>query len=233
RDFAIEFLCHCSILMMHLSRLSEELILWSTEEFSFIELSDAYTTGSSIMPQKKNPDVAELIRGKTGRIYGSLISLLTTMKGLPLSYNRDMQEDKEPIFYTADSIKLSLKVLKDMLLSLSFKKKNMKDALEKGFLTATDLAEYLVKKGMPFRSAHEVIGKLVIYCINKNKQLHELGMDEFKSFSALFCKDVYEVLNAVESIKHKKSQGGTSTESVKAQVENLKNKLEKIKKDIK
>ncbi|KYO68055.1 argininosuccinate lyase [Thermovenabulum gondwanense] len=190
RDFIMEFLSASSIIMVHLSRLAEDLILWSTSEFNFIELDDAYSTGSSIMPQKKNPDVLELIRGKTGRVFGNLISVLTMMKGLPLSYNRDMQEDKEPLFDTVDTVLSCLSVLPGLLKTMKIKKENMKKAVEDSFIDATYYAEYLVKKGVPFRHAHEVVGKMVSYCIKKNKKLRDLNVLELKNFSSLFEEDV-------------------------------------------
>ncbi len=233
RDFAIEFLCTSSILMMHISRIAEELVIWATQEFSFIELPDAFTTGSSIMPQKKNPDIAELMRGKTGRIYGGLISLLTTMKGLPLSYNRDMQEDKEPVFDTVDTVKMTLNVLMQMLQKTTFNKKRLAEASEEGFSTATDVAEYLVKKGMPFRTAHEITGKIVRHCIDKKKKLGDLSLSDYKNFSNLLNEDIYRIIKPLESIAAKKSLGGTSAESVKQQISKLRKKLlthKKIKK---
>ena len=183
RDFALEFLAASSILMMHLSRFSEELILWSTSEFGFIELSDAFCTGSSIMPQKKNPDVPELVRGKTGRVYGNLMALLTVMKSLPLAYNKDMQEDKEPLFDTIDTVKGSLKIFADMIREMKIKADTMREAAARGFSTATDVADYLVRKGMPFREAHEVVGKSVRYCIEHGKRLAELSLAEWQAFS--------------------------------------------------
>ncbi|MBI5204657.1 MAG: argininosuccinate lyase [Nitrospirae bacterium] len=222
RDFAIEFLADAAILIMHLSRLAEELILWSTEEFSFIELPDAFTTGSSIMPQKKNPDVAELIRGKTGRVYGNLLSLLTIMKGLPLSYNRDMQEDKVPVFDTTDTVKACLTVLAQMLPEIKFNKEKMHGAAEKAYSTATDIAEYLAKKRIPFREAHEVTGKIVLYCIKNKKELKGLSIDEFKKFSSAIDKDIYSRIRAGDSIKAKTSRGGTAPSEVKKQIKRLK-----------
>jgi len=230
RDFAIEFLCNASICMMHVSRIAEELILWTSQEFSFIELPDAFTTGSSIMPQKKNPDVAELMRGKTGRIYGSLFSLLTTMKGLPLSYNRDLQEDKEPVFDTVDTLKPTLNALTEMLRSMLFNDKRLGDTADEGFSTATDIAEYLVKKGLPFRTAHEITGKIVRFCIDKNKRFVDLSIQEYKDFSSLINEDIYVSLNPYESANTKKSYGGTSTESVSGQIKRFKEKLASIKK---
>ena len=221
RDFAIEFLSASAILIMHLSRLAEELILWSTEEFKFIELPDAFTTGSSIMPQKKNPDVAELIRGKTGRIYGNLLSLLIVMKGLPLSYNRDLQEDKIPVFDTVDTVKSCLGVLNEMFPHIRFNLKRMHETAGEAYSTATDIAEYLVKKGLPFRKSHEITGKIVLYCIKKKKKLDELTLKELNTFSALIKKDIYSCLKAEESVSHKKSIGGTSPDEVKKQIRRL------------
>ncbi|GAB4415248.1 MAG: hypothetical protein OHK0032_11420 [Thermodesulfovibrionales bacterium] len=221
RDFAIEFLSDAGMLMMHLSRLAEEIVLWSTEEFSFIELPDAFTTGSSIMPQKKNPDVAELIRGKTGRVYGGLISLLTTMKGLPLSYNRDMQEDKIPVFDSVDTVRACLSVLDEMLRSIKFNKQKMAAAASEGYSTATDIAEYLVRKGMPFREAHETTGRIVLYCIENRKRLEDLKLREFRRFSRLIDEGIYTHLNAEGSAMAKRSRGGTSPIEVKKQIKRL------------
>ncbi|OGW38750.1 MAG: argininosuccinate lyase [Nitrospirae bacterium RBG_13_39_12] len=223
RDFAIEFLSAAAILIMHLSRLAEELILWSTEEFDFIEFPDAFTTGSSIMPQKKNPDVAELIRGKTGRVFGSLISLLTIMKGIPLSYNRDLQEDKLPIFDTVDIIKNCLSVLNEMLPHIKFNTKRMQETAGEVYSTSTDVAEYLVTKGVPFRKAHEITGKIVLYCINRKKKLEELTLKELKTFSKLFSKDIFYCFKAEESVTRKKSAGGTSPNEVIKQIRRLRN----------
>jgi len=222
RDFAIEFLADAGILIMHLSRLAEELIIWSSEEFSFIELPDAFTTGSSIMPQKKNPDVAELIRGKTGRVYGNLISVLTMMKGLPLSYNRDMQEDKTPLFDTVDTLKSCLMVLAQMLPRIRFKKEIMGKAAGKAYSTATDIAEYLVKKRVPFREAHEITGRIVLYCIKSKKQLEELSVNELKNFSAVISKDIYTHIRTEDSVKAKTSRGGTAPSEVRKQIKRLK-----------
>jgi argininosuccinate lyase len=218
RDFAIEFLSDAAILIMHLSRLAEELVVWSTEEFRFIELPDAFTTGSSAMPQKKNPDVAELIRGKTGRVYGNLLSLLTIMKGLPLSYNRDLQEDKPPLFDTVDTVKSCLTILNEMLPSIKFNTERMHETASEGYSTATDLAEYLVKRGLPFRRAHEITGKIVLYCIKKKKKLEELTLKELKRFSTLISQDIYLFLKAEESVRLKKSAGSTSPDEVKKQI---------------
>jgi argininosuccinate lyase len=218
RDFALEFLACASITMMHLSRLAEELVLWSTEEFKFIEISDAFTTGSSIMPQKKNPDVAELIRGKTGRAYGNMIALFTLMKGLPLSYNRDMQEDKHPVFDTVDTIKSCLSILCAMLPEIRFNTDRMCLTAGEGYSTATDIAEYLVRKGVPFREAHELTGKIVLYGIKKNKNLQSLDLKELRSFSTLISKDIYPVLASDESVKARASYGGTSPSQVVRQI---------------
>ncbi len=221
RDFAIEFLSDASLLIMHLSRLAEELILWSSEEFRFIEFPDAFTTGSSIMPQKKNPDVAELIRGKTGRVYGNLLSLLTTMKGLPLSYNRDLQEDKQPVFDTVDTIKSCLTVLNEMLPGITFNAKRMYETAGDAYSTATDMAEYLVKRGLPFRKSHEITGKIVLHCMKKGKKLEELTLKELNTFSPFIRNDIYSCLKAEESVKNKKSRGSTSPNEVKRQIQRL------------
>ncbi|MEC4685188.1 MAG: argininosuccinate lyase [Nitrospirota bacterium] len=225
RDFALEFLSIGSILMLHLSRMAEELVLWSTEEFSFIELPDAFTTGSSIMPQKKNPDVAELIRGKVGRVYGALIGLLTTMKALPLAYNRDMQEDKLPVFDTVDTLNSVLTILVEMLPRVRFNKKRMKDTAAAGYSLATDLAEYLVGKGLPFRDAHEVTGRVVRYAIERDSELHELTLDEFKGFSPLIGADIFELLTIEKAVKRRNSRGGTSPDEVRRQIDRLRKSL--------
>ena len=192
RDFAIEFINCCAITMMHLSRFCEELILWSSVEFSFIEIDDSFSTGSSIMPQKKNPDMAELIRGKTGRVYGDLMSLLTICKGLPLAYNKDLQEDKIPVFDAIDTLKASVSIFTEMILTMKVREEKMESAAKYGYMNATDAADYLVSKGIPFRDCHEIIGKTVLYCINKGIAIEEMSMDEFKSFSDKFDDDIYE-----------------------------------------
>lgn len=225
RDFSLEFLSCSSILMMHTSRMAEEFILWSSEEFSFIELPDAFTTGSSIMPQKKNPDVAELMRGKTGRVYGNLMSLLTTMKGLPLTYNRDMQEDKEPVFDAVDTVKLTLYTLIQMLPKIKFNGKRLRDTADAAFSTSTDIAEYLVRKGIPFRTAHEITGKIVRYCIDSGKNLSDLSISEYNSFSGVIRSDIYKFISTMESVNAKKSYGGTSPEVVKAQIKRFRKRL--------
>ena len=219
RDFAIELAFCISMIMMHLSRFSEEMVLWSSGEFSFVEMDDAFSTGSSIMPQKKNPDVAELVRGKTGRAYGSLMTLLTVMKSLPLAYNKDMQEDKEAIFDSVDTIKMCLPVFNNMLATIKIKKENMYKAAQGGFTNATDAADYLVKKGIPFRSAHEIIGKMVLYCINNNKAIEELSMEEFKSFSDKIEQDVYTEISLEKCVSGRSLPGGPAAESVKASIE--------------
>jgi argininosuccinate lyase len=222
RDFALELLAAASILMMHLSRFSEELILWSTSEFRFVELSDAFCTGSSIMPQKKNPDVPELVRGKTGRVYGNLMALLTVMKSLPLAYNKDMQEDKEPLFDTIDTVKGSLKIFTDMVREMRVNAGNMGEAAAKGFSTATDVADYLVRKGMAFRDAHEVVGKAVRYCIEKGKDLPELTIAEWKGFSDKIGEDIFAAITLEASVNARRATGGTALEKVKEEIERAK-----------
>ncbi|MEE0944446.1 MAG: argininosuccinate lyase [Clostridia bacterium] len=218
RDFAIELASVLSMIMMHLSRFSEELILWSSHEFQFVEMDDSYSTGSSIMPQKKNPDVAELIRGKTGRVYGHLMGLLTTMKGIPLAYNKDMQEDKEPIFDAVDTVKLCLPVFCDMIATMTVRKDNMLSGAKGGFTNATDAADYLVKKGMPFREAHAVVGKLVFYAISKDKALDELTLDEYKEFSNIIEQDIYDAISMQTCVNDRKIIGGPAEETVKAAI---------------
>ena len=222
RDFAVEFLSCSCICIMHLSRLAEELVLWSTEEFRFIEISDEFTTGSSIMPQKKNPDVAELIRGKTGRVYGNLMSLLTLMKGLPLSYNRDMQEDKIPLFDTVDTLKICLEIINAMFPWITFNKKRMSSTAGEGYSTATDIAEYLVRKGVPFREAHEITGRIVLHCIKNNIGLHELDLKELKSFSQVISRDIFSCLEPAASVRGRSSYGGTSPSQVIKQIRRYK-----------
>lgn len=218
RDFCAEFVFCCSILMMHLSRLSEELVLWSAKEFDFVDLGDGFTTGSSIMPQKKNPDMSELTRGKTARVYGNLSALLTLMKGLPLSYNRDMQEDKEPLFDTVDTVKICLRVNVEMLKTLEFKEENMKKALQGGFVTATDVADYLARKGVPFRSAHETVGKIVSYAERRGKELSDLKLSEFRRFSKKIDEDIFQVITFLGSVESRNSLGGTSTSNVRKEI---------------
>ena len=214
RDFVIELASALSIVAMHLSRFSEELILWSTNEFSFVEMDDAYSTGSSIMPQKKNPDVAELVRGKSGRVYGDLVSILTTMKGLPLAYNKDMQEDKECIFDAFDTVKLCIPVFTKMIETMTIKKENMKNGARGGFANATDAADYLVKKGMPFRQAHEVIGKMVLTAVQQNKSLDDFTLEEFKTFSDIIEDDIYNAIDLMTCVNDRKVIGGPAKEAV-------------------
>jgi argininosuccinate lyase len=224
RDFIVEFISASSIFMTHLSRLSEEIILWNSGEFGFIELPDAFTTGSSIMPQKKNPDVLELTRGKTGRVYGSLMSVLTVMKGLPLAYNRDMQEDKEPLFDTVDTVTGCLHVLNKMMPRVRFNKKKMLDATIEGFSTATDIAEYLVKKGMPFRDAHGVTGGIVTHCIDNGLFLTDLTTDELKDFSDFITSDISDCISVSGSVDGRMSYGGTAQKVVRARIKKIKSK---------
>lgn len=228
RDFAIELASTLSIVMMHLSRFSEELILWSSAEFSFVEMDDAFSTGSSIMPQKKNPDVAELVRGKTGRVYGSLVTLLTVMKSLPLAYNKDMQEDKEAIFNCVDTVKMCLPVFTKMLAAMKVKKETMYRAAGGGFSNATDVADYLVKKGLPFRSAHEVVGKMVLYCINQNKAIDELSISELKEFSDIIEEDVYKEISLETCVSMRNIPGGPAKAQVTKAIENGKSFLQSI-----
>ncbi len=230
RDFAIELASCLSMLMMHLSRFSEELIIWSTGEFNFVEMDDAYSTGSSIMPQKKNPDVAELVRGKTGRVYGSLMTLLAVMKSLPLAYNKDMQEDKEAIFDAVDTVKMCLPVFTRMTDTMKIRKESMYKAAQGGFTNATDVADYLVKKGIPFRSAHEIIGNMVLYCIKNDKAIDALSMDEFKSFSEKIGEDVYAEISLEKCVSGRNLPGGPAADSVMASIETGRIFLEALKK---
>ena len=225
RDFCIELASAISILMMHLSRFSEEIIMWCSWEFKFVELDDAYSTGSSIMPQKKNPDVTELIRGKTARVYGDLNTLLSMMKNLPLAYNKDMQEDKEAIFDAVDTVKLCINTFIPMLKTMTVLKDNMRAAAAKGFINATDCADYLVKKGMPFRDAYKITGTLVARCIDLGVTLETLPIDEYKSLSDVFSNDVYDAISLDTCVNERKSQGGPAPESVKAQIEYVKTAL--------
>lgn len=218
RDFALEFCSAGAIIMMHLSRLAEELILWSSADFAFIELSDGFCTGSSIMPQKKNPDVPELVRGKTGRVYGNLMSLLTVMKALPLAYNKDMQEDKEPLFDTIDTVKGSLKIFAAMIAEMKVRAEAMRLAAAKGFSTATDVADYVVRKGIPFRDAHEIVGKTVRYCLERNKLIEELSLDEFRSFSPAIEEDIFAHITLEASVDARRATGGTAREAVAREI---------------
>ncbi len=221
RDFCVEIASACAILMMHLSRFSEEIILWSSWEFKFIDLDDAYSTGSSIMPQKKNPDICELIRGKTGRVYGDLNTLLVMLKGLPLAYNKDMQEDKEAIFDSIDTVKMCLSIFAPMLATIKVNKDNMRRAAAKGFINATDLADYLVKKGMPFRDAYKISGTIVSYCIDENLTLEEVKLDKYKEYSNLFENDLYEAIDLEKATFRRTSEGASGIESVEAQIKDL------------
>lgn len=225
RDFCVELMSAISLIMMHLSRFSEEIILWSSWEFKFIELSSSYTTGSSIMPQKRNPDMAELVRGKTGRVYGDLLGLLTALKGLPLAYNKDMQEDKEGVFDACDTVKMCLKVFTPMIDTMTALEENMKKAAGGGFINATDLADYLVKKGMPFRTAYKISGQLVALCMSKKTVLEDLPLEEYRRFSELFDEGLYDAVNLENCVKRRISEGGTSVASVEKQLEFVREKI--------
>jgi len=228
RDYAIELLSTLSIMMMHLSRFSEEIILWSSSEFGFVDLDDAYSTGSSIMPQKKNPDIAELVRGKTGRVYGDLMSLLTVMKGIPLAYNKDMQEDKEAVFDALDTAKICLELFAAMLDTATFHTKVLREAVSKGFINATDCADYMVKKGLPFRSAYKVVGQLVAYCIEHKKTLETLTLEEYKAANPIFENDVYAAIDPDVCVAGRACYGGPAPESVMAQIESMRNFLKEL-----
>ncbi len=225
RDFCIELMSCFATLMMHLSRFSEEVILWSSYEFGFVSLSDAYTTGSSIMPQKKNPDMAELVRGKTGRVYGNLMNTLTMLKGIPLAYNKDMQEDKQAIFDSIDTVKLCLSVFEPMIATMKVNSDNMLKASNDGFINATDLADYMVKKGLPFRSAYKIVGEIVAYCIKNKKTLEEMKISEYKAFNDIFEEDLYAEINMQTCVNKRVSKGGTSVESVIEQINFVKGQL--------
>ena len=227
RDFCVEFVSCCAVTMMHLSRFSEEIILWSSWEFKFIELSDAYTTGSSIMPQKKNPDMAELIRGKTGRVYGDLMGILTVLKGLPLAYNKDMQEDKEGIFDAVDTVKMCIGIMTPMVETMRIIPENMKRAAQEGFINATDLADYLVKKGMPFRSAYKISGSIVAECIKRRIVLEDMPIDEYKNYSELFEDDLFDEISLETCVAKRISLGGTSEDSCNKQIEFVEEQLNK------
>ena len=218
RDYLIELLSAMSTIMMHLSRFSEEIILWNSNEYRFIELDDAYSTGSSIMPQKKNPDIAELVRGKTGRVYGALMSLLTTMKGIPLAYNKDMQEDKELTFDAIDTVKGCIALFTGMIKTTKFNKKNMEESAKHGFTNATDAADYLVNKGVPFRDAHGIIGQLVLYCIEQNKPLDDISIDEYKAISPVFEDDIYEAIAIKTCVEKRLTKGAPSETAMKAAI---------------
>ncbi|MBQ6555206.1 MAG: argininosuccinate lyase [Firmicutes bacterium] len=228
RDFVIELLSALSIIMMHLSRFCEEIIIWNSQQYKFVEMDDAYSTGSSIMPQKKNPDMAELIRGKTGRVYGHLMGMLTTMKGLPLAYNKDMQEDKEGVFDAVDTLKMCLPVFTRMVETMTVNKDNMYKAAKGGFMNATDAADWLVKQGMPFRDAHAVIGQLVLYCVNNQKSLDELTIDEFKAVSDVFTEDIYKAISLETCVNSRTVEGGPSEEYITKLIEKNKEYFKSI-----
>ena len=225
RDFCVELLSAFATVMMHLSRFSEEIILWASWEFKFIELDDSYTTGSSIMPQKKNPDIAELVRGKTGRVYGDLMAMLTVLKGIPLAYNKDMQEDKESIFDAIDTVKQCLTVFPPMLRTMKALPDNMLKAAQKGFINATDLADYLTKKGIPFRTAYKLVGQIVAYCIEKNTVLEALSMEEYQQFHTLFEQDVFDAIDLRRCVESRISAGGTNQASIEEQIKYIENKI--------
>ncbi|MFD1852030.1 argininosuccinate lyase [Oceanobacillus bengalensis] len=227
RDFVVEFLANASLISMHLSRLCEEIVQWSSSEFNFVELDDAFTTGSSMMPQKKNPDVAELVRGKTGRVYGHLMGMLTTLKGLPLAYNKDMQEDKEGMFDTVETLRGALSLFAPMIETMQVKKESMYEAVRKDFSNATDLADYLVGKGMPFRESHAVVGQVVLHCINHNKYLLDLSLEEFQSFSALIETDIFSTLHPEQVVNARDVSGGTAKNRVVEQIEHMDGQVEK------
>ena len=229
RDFVIEFAFDISVIMMHLSRFSEEIILWCSWEFKFIELDDSFATGSSIMPQKKNPDITELVRGKTGRTYGNLMNLLTMMKGLPLAYNKDMQEDKESIFDSIDTVKMCLDTLLPMVKTFKVNKENMKNAALKGFINATDCADYLVRKGIPFREAYKITGEIIAYCIENNKNLENLTIDEYKQKNCNFDEDIYNSIDLINCVVNRNIEGGPSPIQVKKHIEIVKTRLKKEK----
>ena len=218
RDYAIEFLNDLSLVMVHLSRMSEEIIIWNSNEYRFVEIDDSYSTGSSIMPQKKNPDVAELIRGKAGRVFGDLTSLLTTMKAIPLAYDKDMQEDKEPVFDAFDAVSMCVKLMTGMLESMTFRKDVMEKSAQNGFTNATDAADYLVVKGVPFRDAHGIIGRMVLYCIEKNKSLDQLSMGEFKDFSEQFEEDIYEAISLKTCVDKRLTTGAPGLEAMQQEI---------------
>jgi len=233
RDFIVEFISHSSIFMTHLSKLSEELILWSTSQFNFVELSDQFSTGSSIMPQKKNPDIPELLRGKSGRVFGNLISILTILKSLPLAYNKDLQEDKEPLFDTVETIINSIIITTDMIDELKFNFDTLKYWSGKNFSTATEIADYLAAKGVPFRTAHRITGEIVRMCIDHSKQLSDLTLEELHNFSPKFDSDIFTFITPESAVNRRNSYGGTSKESVLFQIENnnhfIKSNISKLK----
>ena len=228
RDFIAEFIFSASLTMMHLSRFCEDLILWASDEFGFVEISDAYTTGSSIMPQKKNPDIAELVRGKTARVYGKLFAIMTLLKGLPMTYNRDLQEDKEPLFDSVDTLKECLAIFTEMIKHTKFNKEKMHAAAQDGFSTATDVAEYLVKKGVPFRKSHEIVGKIIAYCIKNKKELAELKLEDYKKYYSGFASDIQDVIRLENAVNSRKHQGGTATATVLERIKEIEKSSGKI-----
>jgi len=227
RDYIAEFIFSASLSMMHLSRFCEDLVLWSSDEFGFAEIADAYTTGSSIMPQKKNPDIAELIRGKAGRVYGDLFAILTLLKGLPMTYNRDLQEDKEPLFDAVDTVKICLAIFTEMLAHTKFNAAGMYRAASGGFSTATDVAEYLVEQGVPFRQAHEIVGNIVAYCIKNKKKLADLGIHDYQKFYAGFKADITDRIKLEHSVNARKHRGGTARAAVKERIREFEKSLGK------
>ena len=229
RDYLLELLSDLAIISMHLSRLSEEIIIWNTDEYRFVEMDDTYSTGSSIMPQKKNPDIAELIRGKSGRVYGSLISLLTTMKGLPLAYNKDMQEDKEMSFDAIDTVKSLIKLMSGMLSSMKFNNERMAKSARGGFTNATDAADYLVKKNVPFRDAHEIVGRLVLYGIENNKALDDFSLEEFKNISEVFDNDIYDAISLKTCVEKRNTKGAPGLKAINDEIEASRKLLESLK----
>lgn len=228
RDFVAEFIFATSLMMMHVSRFCEDLIIWCSDEFGFVEISDAYTTGSSIMPQKKNPDVAELIRGKTARVYGNLVAIMTLLKGLPMTYNRDLQEDKEPLFDTVDTVKNCLSIFIEMINHTTFNKKRMYDAVHQGYASATDAAEYLVGKGVPFRTAHAIVGKMIAHCLDKKKDLESLTLKEYKGFSKHFANDILQKITLENAVNSRKHTGGTATQSVLQRIKEFEKRFGEI-----
>jgi len=224
RDFIAEFIFDCAVTMMHLSRFCEDLVLWSSEEFGFAEISDAYTTGSSIMPQKKNPDIAELVRGKTARVYGNLVAIMTLLKGLPMTYNRDLQEDKEPLFDAVDTTKNCLMIFTQMLANTKFQVEKMRVAAEDGFCAATDIAEYLVKKGVAFRQAHEIVGRIVAYCLKSKKKLRDLSLAEYQKFYKGFSSEINDVIKLEKIINARKHIGGTAKSAVAERIKEIERK---------
>lgn len=230
RDYLIEYLSDLSVIMMHLSRFCEEIILWNSNEYQFIEIDDGYSTGSSIMPQKKNPDIAELVRGKTGRVYGALMSLLTTMKGIPLAYNKDMQEDKELAFDAMDTVKSCIALFNGMLETMEFKKENMEKSAKNGFTNATDAADYLVKKGVPFRDAHSIVGELVLFCVKHQISLDEMSLEEYQKISSVFQSDIYEAISMKTCVETRNTIGAPGEKAMRKVLKIQKEYLEDFEK---